>query len=267
VSDYWFFLSYSRRDAIGHLYLKKFYEELAQSVGRLAGLSSEVGIDEIGFFDKSGIELGEVWTEPMIEALQTSRVFLCLYSRGYFNSPNCGKELQIFRSRVDSYLAASPNLTARPPLILPILWDTVHRLPDPLPAVLADVQYTYDEFGAIYAREGLYQIRTLKKYRDSYREFLQAFAGRLVEVAENEQNRIPLIEPMPDYQMTENAFSLSQAGLAQSITMTSLSNLNLGPSMAQFIYLAGCRTDFAGIKEVVGNYGPNGALPIKLGFG
>ncbi|HKG23709.1 MAG TPA: TIR-like protein FxsC, partial [Blastocatellia bacterium] len=153
MSDYWFFLSYAKRDALDNHYLKKFYKDLAQAVGRAAALDSSVADSEIGFFDGQGIETGDSWRGTLTEALQTSRVLVCLFSRSYFNSEFCGKEFHVFRARLEDYRRSS-KAKERPALILPVLWDNPFKLPK-MPAAVTEMQYTHDDFGATYAREGL----------------------------------------------------------------------------------------------------------------
>src|SRR5215213_1686004 len=146
MGNYYFFLSYSRRDAAGGEYLKKFYEDLALGVGAKLGLPSSTKKTEIGFFDETGNEPGDHWPSNIAEALRTSKVFVCLYSRGYFNSTYCGREFQLFLDRVNKYKASHPELTTAPPLILPVLWDSPDRLPKLLPEIINEVQYTHSDF-------------------------------------------------------------------------------------------------------------------------
>src|SRR3954468_18823863 len=102
MSNYWFFLSYARRDALSNNpYLKKFYKDLALAVGSAAALNSSVEVSDIGFIDNQGIETGDNWRETLAEALQTSRVLVCLFSRSYFNSEFCGKEFHAFSLRLE----------------------------------------------------------------------------------------------------------------------------------------------------------------------
>ena len=120
MSNYWFFLSYARLDR--DPYLKRFYEDLREAVRRLAGLEGE----DIGFFDAEGIEPGAQWPETLVEALQASRVFVSVYSPTYFLKEYCGKEWQVFHSRVDAYRNASPAGAEPPHSILPVLWVLRH---------------------------------------------------------------------------------------------------------------------------------------------
>ncbi|HEX6184005.1 MAG TPA: TIR-like protein FxsC, partial [Pyrinomonadaceae bacterium] len=157
---YKFFFSYSRRDAKGNPYLKEFHRRLALEVGQAAGVSAAVDEADIGFFDTEGIEPGEKWPDKLAGALQSSKVFVCLYSNGYFKSEWCGKEFEVFRSRVAAY--TPPSGRPAPRLIIPVLWDRRARLPEPLPDAVTDLQYTHADFGAKYEVEGLAYFMKLK---------------------------------------------------------------------------------------------------------
>src|SRR5688572_33140691 len=121
MSTPWFFFSYARTDA-GTEDLKNFYSELVQEVRRKAGLPGDTPESDIGFMDTS-IPIGAEWPEKLANALRTCRTFICLYSRGYFNSDDCGREFQVFSSRLDEFVRASRSRIERPSLILPVLWD------------------------------------------------------------------------------------------------------------------------------------------------
>ena len=173
MSDYWFFLSYSRVD--NDAYLRQFFEDLAQEVRGNAGL--KLNLDEIGFFDQRGIQVGDTWDAKLADAIQTSRVMICTYTNGYFKSEWCGKEFQIFRSRIDEYMKSLGQEILPPPLIIPVLWHPPNLFRKSIPTPLADlnIQYTHAELGESYAREGLRQLVRMKdsKYKDEYGDFLQ----------------------------------------------------------------------------------------------
>src|SRR6476661_6364046 len=124
MREYWFFLSYARTDNIGP-YHKRFHKDLSNEIRRRAALNSSTPIQQIGFFDETGIEVGDKWPDSLASALQSTRTLICLYSRSYFASPYCGKEFEVFRQRVAGVPGALP-------LIMPVLWDPPEDLP-PLP--------------------------------------------------------------------------------------------------------------------------------------
>ena len=47
MSQYWFFLSYARRNSVENNHVERFYRDLALAVGRSAGIPSDVGIERI----------------------------------------------------------------------------------------------------------------------------------------------------------------------------------------------------------------------------
>lgn len=47
MSEHWFFLSYARRDAIGNRYVARLHQQLAQEVGRAAGLPGDHKVLEV----------------------------------------------------------------------------------------------------------------------------------------------------------------------------------------------------------------------------
>jgi hypothetical protein len=190
MSNYWFFLSYARRNDISYTgtsegstpkLVRRLYEELSAEIINGADTGDARSAEQIGFFDQTGIEPGDKWDDKVAEALTSAHVMLCLFTRNYFKSTVSGQEVEVFRSRVESY--ANAKGTVHPPLIIPILWHAPDRMPA-LPAVVSDLQYTYDEFSKLYAEKGLEFLMRLEKHHDDYQEFLINLAKRLIDVAE-----------------------------------------------------------------------------------
>jgi len=201
MRDYWFFLSYSRRDG-NNPYLRRFYETLASRVARSAAIDAAVEIKDIGFFDVSDIDTGDVWDDTLQEALQTSRVLVCMYSRSYFSSDYCGKEFTIFRDRLEAY---SRTYNVRPPpLIMPVLWDRPDKLPKNLPQIVSEIQYPHDEFGQEYAEQGLDLLMRQQEYSDSYERFIMRFGDKLVQVGQ-------LSPPLPRPQQVQTLATVRSA--------------------------------------------------------
>jgi FxsC-like protein len=251
MSDYWFFLSYARRDAIDNKYIEKFFNHLAQEVARIAGLPSQKGKKEMSFWDKTGIEPGDRWPDTLADALQTSRVLVCLYSRGYFNSEYCGKELKVFLSRLDKRQLDYPTDTKQPPLILPVLWDRPDRLPKPIPAAVSDMQYLHKDFGDVYAQEGLLYLMKLRKNQDEYEAFIDKFAGKLVQAAETYS--LPPLENLPVLLKVESAFQIPTAHQAVFHKQA-----NVGPEAVRFIFVAGKDYELAKVRQEIHGYGAQG---------
>src|ERR1700730_6299475 len=199
-TDYWFYVSYSRRDAEGNKFISRFHADLAQEIARLAGLTDNVG--QIGFFDDRSIDVGDAWPRKQAEALATSRTLICIYSPNYFQSEMCGKEFQVFLSRLNGY---TPRLSKEglPPLIFPVLWDSPKRLPRTLPPAVYSIQYAREDLGNIYATNGLNYIMKLGK-EDEYRKVLAGFA-ELIHSRAKEYSLAPM-QDLPALSGVESAF-------------------------------------------------------------
>lgn len=250
MPGHWFFLSYARRDAVGNPYLKRFHDQLATEVGRVAGLPSSVGAEDIGFLDVEGIEPGHQWPDTLARALQGSRTMLCLYSRAYFSSEYCGREVQVFRDRLAAHAAAHPADPV-PPLMIPVLWSRPE--PTAVPPALASTQHSHESFGAVYAREGLYQLMSLSKYRDHYRELLVSLAETIVRAADAQ----PLAE-LPDLPHLEHVKSAFSSSTGTTGGARGHGTGAVGPGTARFVFVAARRgeLDVLGAPEDV--YGPEG---------
>lgn len=175
----------------------------------------------MGFFDEISIGLGEQWTQDLAEALRTAKVLVCFYSRSFFNSEFCGKEVQVFLSRVQEYRRSS-GLATHPPVIIPVLWERPEKLPK-IPPPLKGIQYTNVEFGDFYNKNGLEHIIRLRRYRDQDL-FLLKFRDKIVDVA----NKYPLppLAVMPSFEEVESAFHALAADAESG-----------GPDFVQFAFL------------------------------
>lgn len=218
----------------------------------MAGLRGDVRDSDVGFFDASGIRTGAGWREALAGALRSCRVMVCLYSRGYFNSEYCGKELSIFRSRIDGYLRAAPDGPPPPPLIIPVLWDRPDRLPKPLPAAVTGIQHSDAELGKTYAVEGLYFLMKVSKFRGEYEEFLLRFAEKVFRAGE--PDLLPPLTTLPDLDAVRNAFSEK----APSPPGPDAPEKSAYPRVAQFVYVAGGRSEVKAVRENVNGYGEQG---------
>jgi FxsC-like protein len=244
VSDFRFFLSYARRDDVGTEYVKSFYADLAREVGRIAGVDSSLGPQEVGFIDVEGSQPGGNWDAQVSEALQTSKVLVCLYSRGYFNSSYCGQEFEVFRRRLEA--ARGPGSDDPAPLIVPVLWSGREELPDPLPEAVTRITYTAAEFGADYAEKGLYRLRALKD--NAYDSFVIDFARLIVD--QGERFRVPRLPQFPSLQEVPNAFRGADGPGASSQVF--------GPKVAVFVFAAANQSDLRECRSSLHAYGSDG---------
>lgn len=249
MENYYFFLSYSRLDNTGAGYIKKFYDDLTDAV------CSKLGRSVASYFDVAENEPGDRWPDKIARALQTSKVFICLYSRGYFNSPYCGKEFQVFLDRVNQYIRANPQESTPPSLIIPVLWDSPDRLPKQLPKVINEIQYTHSDFGNIYSEEGLNLVMRQQQYSDAYQNFLIKLATRIVDESEAHP-----LDDMPNLPKLAEVKPLFPATVAQTVAATgdTRESEDTGPNVIKFIFVAGPKSDLKNIRNSVESYGQQG---------
>lgn len=256
----YFFFSYARKDdrggkdgGLGHL--GKFYEDLEYEIGSLSKLSEE----KIGFRDTSSIEPGEQWPEQLAEALNVSRVFIYMHSPTYFARPMCGKEWQVFRTRIDEYVEENQDCQARPCLMVPVLWIPTVQVP--VPDCVSNIQYSHEDFGDIYAQDGLYHMMRLSMFEDAYQRFLREFAKRIMQVAENTE--LPGLDTIPEIKDVENAFE--EKTTPQDPDSKDSSGYS-GPRCAQFVYVAGKKNELKTVRNNVNAYGEEGGRDWKPYF-
>ncbi|HWT02447.1 MAG TPA: TIR-like protein FxsC [Pyrinomonadaceae bacterium] len=246
--SHWFFLSCARNDC--DEYLRIFHRDLNDTIRKWT-ISGE---GEDGFLDDGNIEPGRQWRDEAIAALQNCRTFVALYSPAYFESEECGKEWQLFSSRLASHSADSPSHAGLPPLIMPVLWVPESKLrARPLPAAASTVQYEHSEFGEEYAREGLRQLMSLKRYRRAhYRNFLERFADKLIGAA-----RDHVLRPhtrLPPASEIKSAFRARGAEGSKDAKEP----VSAGPRFVQFVFVAGRRDELREVREGLDPYGMEG---------
>lgn len=187
----YFFLSYARDDADGHL--DKFYQDLCNAVRAKTGKK----LPEIGFRDQANMGLGDDWLYSLAEAIASAHVFVALCSPSYFASDMCGKEWQLF---TELARARGTGATGQPSNLLPITWfPTTH-----LPAAAQRLQHFHENLGDVYNREGLNYLCRFKRHEDDYWNFVMRFADRIVEVGKTGPPPAPA--STPDLEETANAF-------------------------------------------------------------
>jgi hypothetical protein len=197
--SYWFFLSYAKLDR--NPSLTQFYEDLAKAVQERVQAGGKW--EDIGFFDGEP-GLAQPWTEKLEDGLQTCRSFVALYSVPYFDNVSCGKQWQVFSSRLSEF--ATSVRQPRPPLIFPVLWRQ-EKVPKPqLAAIAKDVPYKHTDFGELYAEKGLFELMT--KHHDLYGDFLGNFAKQLSDLAK--RYRLPPLDGI-QISMIKSAFSPREA--------------------------------------------------------
>jgi FxsC-like protein len=187
----YFFLSYAKADGDG--YMDQFYGDLCDAVRARTGARAA----EVGFRDRTDIELGADWPARLTEALATARVLVAVCSPSYFRSEVCGKEWQLF-TRIDHQRRGSGD---RPANLLPITWVRSPRLPE----AARRLQSTAAGLGELYEQEGLHFLLKLRRYRDEYNLFVMRLADRIVDVADPEPPSVP--DVLPDVESVSSAFA------------------------------------------------------------
>jgi FxsC-like protein len=253
MSERWFFLSYARKPA--DPYVERVYEDLVSQVSLLSGSPTQ----EIAFRDINDIDVGEEWPDKLAAALQGCRVFVPVYTPAYFQSEYCGKELAIFQSRLDAYQQQKPG-AARPPLILPLLWVSRADLPAELPESVTNMQFAKGELAELYVAKGLRHLRNKSRFRDQWKELLETFARRIVQVAKAHPLD-PLLNMAP-LKEVESAWRKSRAQAAQAVSPAPQGGTSepphTGPRFVQFVFLAACRDELQPLRTKLDYYGRDG---------
>ncbi|MEV1285605.1 TIR-like protein FxsC [Micromonospora sp. NPDC049679] len=188
----YFFLSYARGD--DDVYVKKFFDELSKEVRNLTGDPSD---HDVGFLDVRGIPLGSSWSPQLITALSTCRVFISLCSPSYFRRPACGKEWQVFASRLTLHQRVSG---VHAPALMPLVWTPTSHMPQ----LASRLQYHTDSLGEAYRKDGLRQLVRLNR-RVPLLRLVSDLAKKIVETAQ--QYRLPGPGPVPAFDEIINAFT------------------------------------------------------------
>jgi len=241
--SYWYFMSYARFDK--SQLLIKFHQDLCEQVL----LQEYMPPEDAGFFDGDAIKLGDPWKQDLATALGTSRVLVGLCSPAYSNSEYCGKEFQIFLERQEAYIRSAERAekVVDPALrvIFPILWGPPRaEFPDAVKAL----QYTDDEFPAIYSEQGLQLLMNRSNLADDYAEFVRVLATRLV--AAGRSHVMPRLETVLPIEEVRDAFK--RPGLAASAPRAK----GAGSSKwANFVFVAARSEELEGLKAGVEGYG------------
>jgi FxsC-like protein len=183
-TELYFFLSYAHNNSNGpgksadpDTWVEKFFGDVCDRIRSLEHLSPD---RRVGFMDRE-LGLGHHWPRELSRALSTSRVFVPLYSRRYFESEHCGKEWYAFRDRV---LNQAPSATDRVEEIVPALWVPVNS--SKIPAA-EEIKFDHAAFGDFYAEKGIYLLIKLSRYREQYRQVVDGLARQIIGVCRRSQ--------------------------------------------------------------------------------
>lgn len=175
----YFFLSYAHTphqpgsgQAQPSPFVRIFFEQLCADIVELTQASHPVG------FMDSNILIGDSWPHELANALATCRVFVPLYSAGYFNSERCGREWTAFARRVEIYRnETQENINA----IIPVVYSNIE--PEQIPAEIRDIQYKHPNMGAEYEQNGIYGLIKLNAMEEALQHTVLTLAKRIVDVA------------------------------------------------------------------------------------
>jgi FxsC-like protein len=243
----YFFVSYFHRDAKDNVWFKEFYEDLTKDVAREANLPVDVPYTDIRFFDREGIQTGDRWDITLAEALRASRVFVPVYSAGYFKSEYCGKEFRVFYERVREYEEGKGLAQGDAPLIIPVLWGPPNEILESLPKPISSIQFTDASFGDMYAEFGLEYLLRMGKNQTSdeykaYQKFLLGIRRKIVaEATRHPMPRANHVTPLEDVCSAFASDSTAAGVVAAAGAVPDIA----GPEVAWFVYVAGRPADFA----------------------
>jgi TIR domain len=211
-----FFVSYARADAEypqDRADLKTFVEDLSARVAR----ALTTPLKGVCFID-TDMQAGEVWTDPLGDALMRCRVGLALYTPNYFARPWCGKEFQVLLDR----RGAGRGGTG----IVPLRWGIGDLDP---PKCASDLQYDTGSFPPEYTSIGMQQLVRLRSVQlAQYEAAMNVVAARVVAEAKAER-LMPLAQL--DFDAVTSAWDESTANDALSHTRGNISK-------ACFVYIS-----------------------------
>jgi hypothetical protein len=124
-----FFLSYAHGP--NPELVDDFFRELCGHVQQLLGLSADL----VGFMDDVSLRGGERWSDSLLTAVGTCRVFVPLISQAYVRSEWCAREWHAFHRRTVHRLSTGRTTTP----VLPVLWSPLGTRR--LPRTIRDLQF------------------------------------------------------------------------------------------------------------------------------
>ncbi len=252
-----FFVSYTRTDF--DIYMKRFIDDLNEFLCPRRALPKDA---ELLFFDQRDIERGEEWDAKIAGVLQEASVMVTFYSPGYFKSPYCGKEWQLFHRRAELYQqtesANSGQNVPLPPVIKPVIWIP---LGEPYPAEAAKPQYQKGEAEKPENANGvLYIIKQYSKYRVLYNDFVESLGQEMLRVAN--RVKLPRLEPFPLLNDVEDAFAQAAPPAAERAVLS-----GVGPDNVVFVCVAAKPDELSNVPKLnVQAYGERGGLEWKPFF-
>lgn len=233
------FFSYARRDK--NVYLDDFFEKLRDEVMQKLPVASP---HDACFRDSDNVELGDRWNAEMVNALKKTSVLVCIYSPLYFISDYCGKEVNVFQSRIAEY---KKNNNKTPNVILPVLWEKPSTFT--IPPSLQEIQFSHESIHKDYSIQGLKTFSKLNSYKDAYLLFIEQLAMKIQEITKT--INLPEIE-INDIASLESAFTVTEDN---NHTPTSILLSNPNPKQTRMIFATGIKNELGKVKNNVDSYG------------
>jgi FxsC-like protein len=236
---YEFFFSYARANQ--DPYLDRFFRDLSREVAVLIGKPRDC---QVGFLDKESIELGAEWSPAILDALQTSKVFVAIGSVAYFNSDYCGREWAFFRRRA----AAAQGDGPLAPVIKSIVWAP-HAIAS-LPANITDVQLRKGDKDAVHNEKGVrYMLRQSGSERKRYIDLVNALAQDICDAGQ--RYSLQPLAGVPSLGSLASAFVTTPLPAAAPQPIYIPAPPPSGPKHVHFIFVAADPHDFKDAREAL----------------
>jgi hypothetical protein len=188
---YRFYFSYARETYsaskfAGQSYLDTFFDDLCNQVALEAGEP----IEGVAYRDTDRLRISDTWSRELIEGMQESAVLVCIISPHYLRSLPCGREVEMFRRRLE-LLNGHPGGDRH--RIVPVYWidhpQCCKRMQLHVRGFLDQLQFTQKHLPEDYPRIGIHNYYGLEDNASCF-AFRKQLAQRI-----NELSNLP---PMPE---------------------------------------------------------------------
>ncbi|WP_344618402.1 FxsC protein [Dactylosporangium salmoneum] len=229
-----FLFSYARQDF--DPYLERFFTDLRGEARALIGCA----LEDAGFIDYRGVEVGDDWAAGIIDVACTCGVMVAVYSPTYFTRPYCGKEWAVMTARAGG----------KPGRILPVNW-----LPTPgRPAVASRPQLWGAALGEEYAERGLrWIVQRMGKNDDlerRYQDIVTELAMRIRDIVQA-PDRLPQMSPRPTWDDIAQAFPDAAPGGTAPVAATGRER----DGSVRIVVVAGSQQEMAAVRQELDYYG------------
>lgn len=222
---------------------RQFFDDLIAQVSKHREFNLAANPDP-GFLDAE-MRIGTEWEPMLAQALRTCKVFVYLQEPAYFDfklRPWCGREWHVFRSRLKK-LAATLEPTAEcPPLMIPIVWRSMARVPDAAGAL----QFQHRQLGDVYERLGVYSIKSRPENNGAYTDLLVRLADHIVKTASIHD--LPPSLDLPSFQDIHDPFSTHGRAQARGGSRVE------GPRCVDFVYIVGKKAELRNVRSALDGY-------------